>query len=58
MLSGAPDESDLHTAAAVVAGYGKGSGAAAVEVLVTGPAGERTVTVAPCPLEASRGWLL
>ena len=58
VLSGTPDESDLATAAAVVAGYGKGSGEAAVEVLATGRGEEHRLTVTPCPLEHSRGWLL
>ena len=58
VLSGTPEESDIETAAAVVAGYGKGSGEAALEVLVTTSEGERTVRIAPCPLDSSRKWLL
>jgi tRNA U34 2-thiouridine synthase MnmA/TrmU len=58
VLSGSPDSDDIETAAAIVAGYGKGSGEVAVEVLVKGAQGERSVRVAPCPLEQSRGWLL
>ena len=58
VLSGSPDENDVETAAAIVAGYGKGNGEAAVEVLVAGTDGERTVRVTPCPLEKSRDWLL
>jgi len=58
VLSGTPEESDIETAAAVVAGYGKGSGEASLEVLVTSADGERTVKIAPCPLEQSREWLL
>jgi len=58
VLSGAPQPVDLETAAAVVAGYGKGSGEESVEVLVTGRDAEHTVKVRPCPLERSRSWLL
>jgi hypothetical protein len=58
VLSGDPAESDVETAAALVAGYGKGSGEALVEVLVVGEGVERTVKVVPLPLEKSRGWLL
>jgi len=58
VLSGAPEEADVKAAAAVVAGYGKGSGAQQVEVLVTGLEGDHTVTVSPYSLERSRDWLL
>jgi tRNA U34 2-thiouridine synthase MnmA/TrmU len=58
VLSGTPGEDDLATAAAVVAGYGKGSDEATVKVLVIRSGEERTVQVAPCPLERSRAWLL
>ena len=58
VLSGTPGAIDLETAAALVAGYGKGSGEVAVEMLVSGPDGERIVRVAPCPLDKSRAWLL
>jgi tRNA U34 2-thiouridine synthase MnmA/TrmU len=58
VLSGTPAEADVESAAALVAGYGKGSGEALVEVLVTGAGGERTLKIKPLPLEQSRGWLL
>jgi tRNA U34 2-thiouridine synthase MnmA/TrmU len=59
VLSGTPGTAELETAAAVVAGYGKGSGEEWVEVLLVTKGGEeRTVRVRPCPLETSRGWLL
>ena len=58
VLSGAPQAVDLETAAAIVAGYGKGSHEAWVEVLVCGVGEEFTVRVQPCPLETSRAWLL
>ena len=58
VLSGAAEAVDLETAAAVVAGYGKGSREPWVEVLVTGAGEELTVRVPPCPLETSRAWLL
>ena len=58
VLSGTPDEADLVAAAAIVAGYGKGSQQAQVDVLLTGPEGEHTLHVPPCPLENSRKWLL
>jgi hypothetical protein len=58
VLSGAPQAVDLETAAAVVAGYGKGSREPWVEVLVSGAGEELTVRVQPCPLETSRAWLL
>lgn len=58
VLSGTPDEDDIATATAVVAGYGKGSSEAMVEVLVIQSGAERTVQAAPCPLERSREWLL
>ena len=58
VLSGTPTEDDLLTAAAVVAGYGKGSREPVVPVQVTGPGGDRLVKVQPCALEQSRRWLL
>ncbi|TLM64970.1 MAG: thiamine biosynthesis protein [Deltaproteobacteria bacterium] len=58
VLSGMADESTIASAAAVVAGYGKGSGEAAVEVLIAGAGAERAVRVPPCPPEQSRHWLL
>lgn len=58
VLSGAPEADDLETAAAVVAGYGKGRREPWVEMLVTGAEEEFTVRVQPCPLETSRAWLL
>jgi len=58
VLSGAPAAVDLETAAAIVAGYGKGSQEPWVEVLVTGRGEERSVKVQPCPLATSRAWLL
>lgn len=58
VLSGTPEESDIERAAAVVAGYGRGSSEASLAVLVTSRRGERTVQVTPCPLELSRNWLL
>lgn len=58
VLSGAPQATDVESAAAVVAGYGKGSGEETVEVLVTGRDGEQTLRLRPLPLEESRHWLL
>jgi tRNA U34 2-thiouridine synthase MnmA/TrmU len=58
VLSGVQDEADLKLAAAVVAGYGKGSGEPAVEVLVTGRGEECTLRVVPCPPQQSRELLL
>jgi tRNA U34 2-thiouridine synthase MnmA/TrmU len=58
ILSGTPDQGDLEIAAAIVAGYGKGSQEATVAVQVTGPGGERLLRVQPCPLDRSRHWLL
>lgn len=58
VLSGTADDADLEIAAAIVAGYGKGSGEPSVEVLVTGAGAERTVQVKPLTPEAGRRWLL
>ena len=58
VLSGQPGETDLTTAAAIVAGYGKGQAEPVVEVLATGDDSQRTLSVTPCPLEKSRAWLL
>lgn len=58
VLSGTPDDADLAIAAAIVAGYGKGSGEASVEVLVTGAGAEHTLPVQPLTPEAGRRWLL
>ena len=59
VLSGTPGEDDIAMAAAIIAGYGKGSGEESVEVLVIKPGHEEgNIRVAPCPLERSREWLL
>jgi tRNA U34 2-thiouridine synthase MnmA/TrmU len=58
VLSGTPAEPEFATAAAIVAGYGKGSGEPSVEVLISGGPEERTVRVTPYLPEKSRTWLL
>lgn len=58
ILSGPAAVHDIEAAAAIVAGYGKGSGAAQVDVLISGAETEQTVTVRPCLPEQSRSWLL
>lgn len=51
LLSGQPDDRDKQTAAAIVAGYGKGRTLAAVSVTIQGPEGSHEVEVSPSAMQ-------